>query len=388
MTRYVLTEADGSVTVWQLVGHSIDELVALETSKGRDIVAVDAVADEQVPADRTFRAAWRRCSKHGLRTCMDTARNIQRDRMREKRKMLFAEVDAAYMRALMQGKGAEEVAATAQKLRDVTKAPEIDQIETPEALAEFWPDVLGEPLPRMFTQPPVTMAPVTPIKPQDPRRPAVPPHLGGPVPRPQPVEPPRPVQEEVEYIAELPEPYEPPHEPEPLPIPAVTEARRRLAPEMSLRDVMAAVERAERADTPLELPEPPQPVQPPPVPPSSDEIAISAKERLKQAVHAAQETLTADQVRYDMACRAVNGNHQALLAFGKQSQRANLSAKDYADTVIEDWRACERAWMGVIDAENDALDAMEQDPGDSENIVDDALLKIKEGVESATAYRG
>ena len=92
---------------------------------------------------------------------MNTARNIHRDRMRQKRKLLFPEVNAAWMRAEMLGLDKAGIAEKYQQLLDVPAAPEIEQAQTPEELKDLWPtEILGEQ--------PVQEIPPPPPPPRDP----------------------------------------------------------------------------------------------------------------------------------------------------------------------------------------------------------------------------
>ncbi|MCA6098878.1 hypothetical protein J6525_10725 [Bradyrhizobium sp. WSM 4400] len=77
---------------------------------------------------------------------MEKCRAILRDRMRFSRAPKLAVLDIEYQRADEVGDVARKqaIAAKKQKLRDVTKLPEIDAATTLEALKAVWPqDVLG-----------------------------------------------------------------------------------------------------------------------------------------------------------------------------------------------------------------------------------------------------
>jgi len=102
------------------------------------------IDDAQMPADRTFRDAW----KHTAGTIavdMPKAREIQRSRMREARTPKLAALDVEYQRADEAGDSDRKkaVAARKQALRDVTKLPAIDAAQTPDALKSVWPDDLS-----------------------------------------------------------------------------------------------------------------------------------------------------------------------------------------------------------------------------------------------------
>lgn len=67
---------------------------------------------------------------------MPKARDIHRDRLRQMRAPIFAQLDTDYMRADERGDIEEKrrIAARKQELRDITKDPRIEQAQTPEEL--------------------------------------------------------------------------------------------------------------------------------------------------------------------------------------------------------------------------------------------------------------
>lgn len=77
---------------------------------------------------------------------MAKARDIQRDRIREMRAPVLAELDIAYQRADEQGdaEAKADIAARKQALRDATKDPAIDAAKTPEELKAVIPDALKD----------------------------------------------------------------------------------------------------------------------------------------------------------------------------------------------------------------------------------------------------
>lgn len=90
---------------------------------------------EEVPTDRAFRAAWRDAGK-SIDIDMDHAREITRNRLRKERAPLLADLDVQAIRAMERSDKVKlaEVAAEKQRLRDVTKLPEIDAATAPEHL--------------------------------------------------------------------------------------------------------------------------------------------------------------------------------------------------------------------------------------------------------------
>lgn len=99
--------------------------------------------DWDPPADRTFRNAWALNGK-AVTVDMTKAREIQKNRLRELRKPLMAELDTAYLLADEIGDvGAKaEIAAKKQALRDVTADPGIAAAKTPEQLIAVVPEAV------------------------------------------------------------------------------------------------------------------------------------------------------------------------------------------------------------------------------------------------------
>jgi hypothetical protein len=105
---------------------------------------------EEIPTDRTFRAAWRDATSDLARLMnnregmlyvdMPTAREIQRERIRAARAPKLLELDVAYLRATEdQDPIAEDIIREKRALRDATDDPRIEAAETPEELKAVWP---------------------------------------------------------------------------------------------------------------------------------------------------------------------------------------------------------------------------------------------------------
>lgn len=148
MKLYLLTLADGSVSVMRLLGDSTFEV---EVAKW-DAVAQATVAsfkeitEEEIPKDRTFRNAWSSDPDGSLKVDMAKARNIWRDKIRAARAPLLADLDAEYMRALeAKNEVLQSVAASKkQALRDLPQDPRIESAQTPEELRSVWVEELNE----------------------------------------------------------------------------------------------------------------------------------------------------------------------------------------------------------------------------------------------------
>lgn len=74
---------------------------------------------------------------------IDKAKDIWKDKWREARKPLLNALDIEFVRALESNDIIKqtEISAEKQALRDVTT---IELPDTPEAIKDTWPDILGE----------------------------------------------------------------------------------------------------------------------------------------------------------------------------------------------------------------------------------------------------
>jgi len=78
------------------------------------------VEDSEVPADRTFRNAWK--LDHGkIVEDVSKAKEIHKEKLRAERKPLLEEQDVLYMKALENGNDTKEIVNEKQRLRDITK---------------------------------------------------------------------------------------------------------------------------------------------------------------------------------------------------------------------------------------------------------------------------
>jgi hypothetical protein len=142
MTNIVWKRPDGGVSVTHLTPASLaegntPEQEALRLKERGDIPREYELAavHAQIPQDRSFRDAWHYDGEN-VGIDMGQARDIHKNRLREKRKGLFAALDAEYMKADEMGDTAKKqaVAAKKQALRDITQHPEIEAAATPAAL--------------------------------------------------------------------------------------------------------------------------------------------------------------------------------------------------------------------------------------------------------------
>jgi len=90
---------------------------------------------EEIPVDRTFRAAWRDNGK-SVGIDLDQAKEITRERLRKERKPLLEELDIQSFKAIESEDKIKlaEISTEKQRLRDITISSEIDAATTPEEL--------------------------------------------------------------------------------------------------------------------------------------------------------------------------------------------------------------------------------------------------------------
>jgi hypothetical protein len=95
------------------------------------------IQPSDIPADRTFRNAWRDRG-HCIDHCMDTCKKIHKGRLRAQRAPLLAALDVEYQRAdeTQDTKAKKLCVQRKQALRDITADPRIESASTPEELLQ------------------------------------------------------------------------------------------------------------------------------------------------------------------------------------------------------------------------------------------------------------
>jgi hypothetical protein len=108
----------------------------LERNKITNYQIVDS---SEIPSDREYRNAWK--YDNGINVDIDKAKEIHKDKLRIKRKPLLQRLDVDYMMALEKGDTilCKQIAEEKQKLRDITKSPEITEARSVEDLKKFQP---------------------------------------------------------------------------------------------------------------------------------------------------------------------------------------------------------------------------------------------------------
>lgn len=96
-----------------------------------------------LPKDSTFELAWE-IYGDSVKVNPDKAKAIWKDKWREARRSLLAQLDIEFIKAIENGniEKQTEISAKKQALRDVTKI-EITT-DSPEEIKQIWPEILGE----------------------------------------------------------------------------------------------------------------------------------------------------------------------------------------------------------------------------------------------------
>ena len=91
-------------------------------------VAYEIVEDSAIPADRTFRNAW----KHDLKVDIAKAQEITKNRLRMERAPLLEKLDVEVMKNIADPVKLAEIEVQKQVLRDITKV--VDTLTTVDEL--------------------------------------------------------------------------------------------------------------------------------------------------------------------------------------------------------------------------------------------------------------
>lgn len=128
----------------------LERVAARSVPRGPDGVPAPhwVVDGALLPADRTFRDAWR-CAAGGLEVDLARARGIHMDSIRRARDEELARLDAPYLEAVEKRNTARrgEIARRKQALRDIPQTFDLALAATPEELKALWPPGLPGPEP-------------------------------------------------------------------------------------------------------------------------------------------------------------------------------------------------------------------------------------------------
>lgn len=151
MKKIIYTRPDGGVSIVhpgsndQREGETEDAFLdrVRRNSVPADATNIQTVNDLAIPADRSFRNAWK-VNGASIEVDMPKAREIHKNRLRELRKPKFETLDVQFLRALEAADSAAQssIAGKKQALRDVTIHPSITAALTPDALKTAVPEIL------------------------------------------------------------------------------------------------------------------------------------------------------------------------------------------------------------------------------------------------------
>jgi len=152
--KRIVYELDGQLaivtpvinTMGEAEGFTEDDALARASQKLPDGAENVQILDaEAIPADRTFRDAWR-VDRDKIKIDMPRARDILRTKLREFRAEKMGSLDVEYQRADETKNDKKKAAVIAEKqvLRDLPAHPKIEQAQTVEELLRFHAEVTRE----------------------------------------------------------------------------------------------------------------------------------------------------------------------------------------------------------------------------------------------------
>lgn len=296
-----------------------------------DASDVHIVTVDQLPA-RTFRNAW---SLNNGRVGVDmaAAREVRRNSLREARKPLLQAADAEMTRALSDPARQAEIAVLRQALRDAPAHPDIEAAQTPGELAAVWPLPTDNPTPKVLDIPP-------------------------PLPSAEPTG--WSLKQLLRRASAEPDP-----EPEPKPDPELEPMLSELAP--------------------APLPDGPELPALEPVPPEVGGLADSERRKAARALIAAavaqaSRNTTDNQVRYELALQAKNGQVRAMSLFEPEAATLAITIAALADRIVGERHARERRMMQVYAIQARVLGELDRATGDDiDATAASAALEINQG---------
>ncbi len=122
----------------EVIQYEVDRSVMLN----KTVISWRRIEPEQLPTDRTFRAAWRDSGEH-IYHDMPTCREVHRDNIRRRRAPMLAQLDIEAARVLETWPAGSsrhgQVIAKKNKLRNATDDPRIEAAASPEELKAIDP---------------------------------------------------------------------------------------------------------------------------------------------------------------------------------------------------------------------------------------------------------
>ena len=121
-------------------------------------LSIEAIAEKDVPTenykiidkqdldtlDEQFRNAWVCDTDLNPTICIQKAKEVWREKIRQKRGPVLLDLDVQYMRALESNNDTSEIVQLKQELRDLPQNPDIESANSIEDLKNVWHNLLGE----------------------------------------------------------------------------------------------------------------------------------------------------------------------------------------------------------------------------------------------------
>lgn len=134
MKTYALSKNDGSILIMSTLDNiDIEEEVKKLPDAGQ-IKSYREITDDQLPADRDYRAAWVD-DGHNLQIDMPKAQTVHMEKIRSARDEKLKALDVETLK----GKDVQE---QKQKLRDIPQTFDLTTAKTPDELKQLWPEEL------------------------------------------------------------------------------------------------------------------------------------------------------------------------------------------------------------------------------------------------------
>ena len=121
-------------------------------------LSIEAIAEKDVPTenykiierqdldtlDEQFRNAWVCDTDLNPTICIQKAKEVWREKIRQKRGPVLLDLDVQYMRALESNNDTSQIVQSKQELRDLPQNPDIESANSIEDLKNVWHNLLGE----------------------------------------------------------------------------------------------------------------------------------------------------------------------------------------------------------------------------------------------------
>ena len=132
MSRIIYTATDGTISIIIPTGDVNDAIKDVPNGLSYKIVA-----DSVIPADRSFRNAWKQ-NGESIETDMTKAKEIHKTKIREARKSKITELDIEFQKALETSASTTDIVAKKQALRDAPADSAIASASNEAALKAQW----------------------------------------------------------------------------------------------------------------------------------------------------------------------------------------------------------------------------------------------------------